>query len=225
MWRALFVVVLIAGSVRAEQILVQDGDYYPTLAVSPNDVLMTGGRVDRLVTMGNLVEVEGGSMGGGEIYAGTLELRGGQVSGVYQSWYNTATLRFTGPYFRVWDQGASSSNHWKIEGFLADGEFVSLDFFHDRVTSFVTLEFDLSPGDAPTGDIDGDWDIDLVDLNVVRNNFADPYTLDDLNAVRNDFGFGAQFTVEPTHGVVVPEPDTFSLLLFFTLVSFFMWKK
>lgn len=67
------------------------------------------------------------------------------------------------------------------------------------------------------GDTDGDQDVDLDDLNNVRNNFgsAQPpigdtdgdndVDLDDLNAVRNNFGAVA--------GSAVPEPSTMVLAL------------
>jgi len=59
------------------------------------------------------------------------------------------------------------------------------------------------------GDTDGDGDVDLSDLNNVRNNFGGaglgdtaPFDgdvdLDDLNAVRNNFGGEAPFVPEPT---------------------------
>lgn len=72
---------------------------------------------------------------------------------------------------------------------------------------------------AVPGDTDGDGDVDLDDLNAVRNHFGEagdpvpgdtsPFDgdvdLDDLNAVRNNFGdvFG--------DGQVVPEPATWLL--------------
>ena len=70
-------------------------------------------------------------------------------------------------------------------------------------------------GDAApqTGDTDGDGDVDLDDLNNVRNNFGgegsgdtdgdNDVDLDDLNNVRNNFGAG------PANAV--PEPGTFVL--------------
>lgn len=73
------------------------------------------------------------------------------------------------------------------------------------------------PEPAQDGDTDGDRDVDLDDLNNVRNNFgtSPPPTgdtdgdndvdLDDLNAVRNNFGAG------PT--LAVPEPSAAMLAL------------
>jgi hypothetical protein len=72
------------------------------------------------------------------------------------------------------------------------------------------------------GDLDGDWDVDLTDLNTVRNNFGAtgepgidgdhfPYDgvvgLDDLNAVRNNSGADAT-----TNSTAIPEPSTIALL-------------
>lgn len=76
------------------------------------------------------------------------------------------------------------------------------------------------------GDADGDADIDLDDLNAVRNNFGgiglgggdtdndDDVDLDDLNAVRNGFGAGP---------LPVPEPS--SLLLSILLITSFRIAK
>ncbi len=73
------------------------------------------------------------------------------------------------------------------------------------------------PDPSQPGDTDGDRDVDLLDLNNVRNNFGaatppigdtdgdDDVDLEDLNAVRNNFGAGP---VQP-----VPEPSTAALLL------------
>ncbi len=73
------------------------------------------------------------------------------------------------------------------------------------------------PDPSQPGDTDGDRDVDLADLNNVRNNFGaatpqigdtdgdNDVDLEDLNAVRNNFGAGP---VQP-----VPEPTTAALLL------------
>lgn len=81
-------------------------------------------------------------------------------------------------------------------------------------------EFDLTPV-GQIGDTDNDGDVDLDDLNAVRNNFgavgqigstpgdAFPFDgtvdLDDLNGVRNNFGAGGSSSV--------PEPATWCLAL------------
>ena len=70
------------------------------------------------------------------------------------------------------------------------------------------------------GDADGDADIDLDDLNAVRNNFGGialgggdtdndgDVDLDDLNAVRNGFGAGP---LPVTASAAVPEPSSLAL--------------
>ncbi len=93
------------------------------------------------------------------------------------------------------------------------GRVWSADYIGDRfVLSFK------APGAGVDGDTDDDGDVDLDDLNNVRNNFggANPpigdtdgdndVDLDDLNAVRNNFGAtgGSQS---------VPEPATIVMLL------------
>jgi len=88
--------------------------------------------------------------------------------------------------------------------------------------------------DNPVGDTDSDGDVDLDDLNAVRNNFgaADPpagdtdndgdVDLDDLNAVRNNFGAVGggisalrpilEVTFLPGVAQAVPEPASYALL-------------
>ncbi len=84
------------------------------------------------------------------------------------------------------------------------------------------VEYLAIPDAGVVGDTNGDGDVNLDDLNNVRNNFgatgpvgstpgdAFPFDgvvdLDDLNGVRNNFGF-----VSPSP---VPEPGTFALLAF-----------
>jgi len=75
-------------------------------------------------------------------------------------------------------------------------------------------EIDLTPPPTP-GDTDDDGDVDLDDLNAVRNNFGgvgDPIAgdtapfdgdvdLDDLNAVRNNFGAAGSAVPEPAAAI------------------------
>jgi len=117
---------------------------------------------------------------------------------------------------------------------LASGASFSLgNLFMTSGTRDLTLEFALSDGrriigavdygvaeTGQVGDTDADGDVDLDDLNAVRNNFgtsgpaplpgdAFPFDgtvdLDDLNAVRNNFG--------ATAGSAVPEPSAGALAL------------
>lgn len=69
------------------------------------------------------------------------------------------------------------------------------------------------------GDADGDFDVDLDDLNAVRNNFGCfrgycagdatgdlDVNLDDLDAVRNNFGYVSEPTYFDVSGFVLPPP-------------------
>jgi hypothetical protein len=83
--------------------------------------------------------------------------------------------------------------------------------------SSIAFTFPVEPPVGQDGDTDGDGDVDLTDLNAVRNNFGgagpagDAYPFDgvvdltDLNLVRNNFGTVA--------GSAVPEPSTAILAL------------
>jgi hypothetical protein len=127
---------------------------------------------------------------------------------------------------------------------LASGASFSLgNLFSTAGARDLTLEFALSDGRkvrgiveygvadvGQVGDTDGDGDVDLNDLNAVRNNFGaagpaplpgDAYPfdgtvdLDDLNAVRNNFG--------AVGSAAVPEPATFAMLLTL-LTATFAWR-
>jgi hypothetical protein len=98
-----------------------------------------------------------------------------------------------------------------------------LDEIFNGVDAIVEASGILEPPAVP-GDTDGDGDVDVVDLNNVRNNFGasgDPILGDthpfngavdiqDLNNVRNNFG------VRPDANSV-PEPATFGLALLVAL--------
>lgn len=128
---------------------------------------------------------------------------------------------------------------------LAGGASLSLGhLFATGGTRDLTLEFALTEGRrvvgvveygvadiGQVGDTDNDGDVDLDDLNAVRNNFgasgppplsgdAFPFDgavdLDDLNAVRNNFG--------ATGGSAVPEPAAAALALLFVGAAF-MWRR
>ncbi len=128
---------------------------------------------------------------------------------------------------------------------LASGASFSLgNLFSTTGTPDLTLEFALSDGRrvvgvveyglpdlGQVGDTDNDGDVDLDDLNAVRNNFgaAGPaplpgdtfpfdgtVDLDDLNAVRNNFG--------ATAGSAVPEPSAGALALV-VIGAMFAWRR
>lgn len=95
-----------------------------------------------------------------------------------------------------------------------------------------TVEYDSGPA-GQVGDTDNDGDVDLDDLNAVRNNFgstgevgstpgdAVPYDgivdLDDLNGVRNNFGAGG--------AAAVPEPSTAVLGLLGVAAAGLIWRR
>ncbi len=95
-----------------------------------------------------------------------------------------------------------------------------------------TVEYVSEPS-GQVGDTDNDGDVDLDDLNAVRNNFgstgevgstpgdAVPYDgivdLDDLNGVRNNFGAGG--------AAAVPEPSTAVLGLLGIAAAGLIWRR
>lgn len=101
------------------------------------------------------------------------------------------------------------------------------DFYFAWVDFTNPLSLDAAPN-VP-GDTDGDRDVDLNDLNNVRNNFGgvappigdtdgdNDVDLDDLNAVRNNFGAVAGSNS-------VPEPATWALA-FAGMAAFAMWRR
>ncbi len=94
-------------------------------------------------------------------------------------------------------------------------KFEAYSTFFNEIVAFDNVRISSAAVLTP-GDTDGDGDVDLNDLNNVRNNFGgsgDPILgdtdgdndvdLDDLNAVRNNFG---------ATGGAVPEPGSFALV-------------
>lgn len=109
-------------------------------------------------------------------------------------------------YLMVWEDDFESPVSFTIEGFRDSGIFSrgTIDYRgpSDDGTPVVLpppIEL-LATGvdDFEKIDADGDWDIDVDDLNIVRNRFGEATPLeltgdgvmgvDDLNEVRNDFG-------------------------------------
>jgi len=130
--------------------------------------------------------------------------------------------------YLMWERGGGAS----AELFVGAGVKTAFDPTFQLLGTLafapdVTIEGGLKlagpplPGDDQEGDTDGDGDVDLDDLNAVRNNFGNTGTpgstpgdafpfdgvvdLDDLNGVRNNFG--------ATAGAgAVPEPSSFALI-------------
>lgn len=123
-----------------------------------------------------------------------------------------------------------------IEGWLDDGSFFRFESLNEDDAPGLTL-INVTPTDDPLPflrDADGDSDLDIADLNAVRNNFGgqgigdidESGTVDiaDLNLVRNGFGQD-QFELDESHvapiglshaglpNYPVPEPASVALLL------------
>lgn len=218
------------------QLVVQDGDYYPLVRYSGTSFLMTGGRVDRLDLFVDHARIEGGKVGGGPIpliesQAGIMEFLGGDLADDFWCYRYHCELVFHGYAFRSKTFDGTGGVHYRVEGLLLDGSFVAMTLSADSEegAASVARSFVFYGGGLVPGDADGDYNVDLVDLNVVRNNFGafaggpDEGDLDgdgvvglgDLNHVRNTFGNLAPFTLGPEYDVTpaaVPEPAALSLM-------------
>jgi hypothetical protein len=231
-------------------VIVQDGDVYDELEVIDPEFLMTGGSINHLILGGitNAV-IEGGVIGAENddeavrmLGSDHLTIRGGSVrrlkshlSGIVASEFGNPVLTFEGFYFRLRDSGRAEGNQWLIQGWLTDGSFVHVTYFHELRASAATVEFNFTPGEVPVipGDTNGDQIVNVNDLNNVRNNFdgtglgdanADGVVdIEDLNLVRNNFGTGPFFTLGPEYEVprpaAVPEPSTLALIALSTVLA------
>ncbi len=188
---------------------------------------------------GSTVNISGGSVGDNfNAYNGsTVNISGGSVGVDFDAGAGSEVNLFGAQFvldgiditdsLRLNEPVTIEGRDVALRGLLADGSAFAFnlnsdnqsgeDYFHRDATLTVTL--------APRqpGDTDGDGDVDIVDLNNVRNNFGamcaedctlaactlpgDAFPFDgmvnivDLNAVRNNFGTGASPTT-------VPEPQT-----------------
>lgn len=123
-----------------------------------------------------------------------------------------------------------------IEGWLDDGQFFRFVSINEDDSPGFTF-MNVTPTDDPLPflrDADGDSDLDVADLNAVRNNFGgqgmgdidESGTVDiaDLNFVRNNFGTVQRFELDESHVApiglsqagmttqAVPEPASVALL-------------
>jgi len=108
------------------------------------------------------------------------------------------------------------TNYRRVQAWLENGEFLDAGFTYDEESQLTNYKISFI---EHTGviDADGDFDIDINDLNIVRNNFGSPgqgdldgdgfVGMSDLNRVRNQFGNG--FTLPAS--VSVPEPSSLTL--------------
>lgn len=201
----------------AAQTIIQDGDYESELIVLESSLLMTGGQVDRAILWGNgPYEIEGGTLGRTDLESGDLYVRGGNIDDIARTQRgggSATAITFEGHYFRVRDRGLREYNTYVVEGWLADGSFMSIDLVNtfEYPTRNLPVNFNIVPSSPPEGDVTQDWRIDLEDLNLIRNQFGEPgYDLDTLNRARNNFGHG-EFTLTENYYEVtsnpVPEPE------------------
>jgi hypothetical protein len=154
---------------------------------------------DPAVNLGGIPQVAVWSLG--------IAAQGGAVPA--QGKLATLTIDTTGFAYGRWDV--------KLSGVLAElnGGPFSTDF---AGLSAAITNGSLRINAGPAGDADGDGDVDLMDLNHVRNHFGAsggnpigdtfPFNgsvgLEDLNAVRNNFGVSSP-------AVSAPEPSTLLL--------------
>lgn len=242
--RVLFCCALCASvaAPASAQLVIQDGDHYTGLNFIGESLLMTGGQVDWMDLYVDETRIEGGQVGRIMAYAGDFEILGGQFTRNFFCYMESCSLTFHGYDFRLLtDNGRNGrGRRHLVEGVLLNGQFISLDISADNVEGGASAEPDFilyGDGSIP-GDTDGDQDIDLSDLNAVRNHFGESGVgraegdltgdgsvgLDDLNEVRNRFGSSAPYTLGPEYAVrqsPVPEPDTLVLLSLGCLV---LWQ-
>lgn len=229
---AICLVVCQRTSPAHEPLLIQDGDYFPSLSITSDGLLMTGGRIDELtidLTWGDdlnpLVLIEDGSIGRINLVEGNVHLRGGEYDEPIEISGEPYSLDFWAPYLRVDVDAIETSNSFTIQGWFQNGPFFDLEILYPNGN--FEPNFGLVVGETSiVGDADADCDVDLDDLNVVRNNFgttgpgdlngSDTVNQQDVRIVRDNFNI-APFTIPPRFGVgscatAVPEPSGLALL-------------
>ncbi len=229
---------LLVSPAGAQHLVIQDGDHYGRLQFMGESILMTGGQVGEMDLYVGQVRIEGGSVGDITTAGGQFDFSGGDLSGYLYCWRFSAGANFEGYSFRArrYENPIKDTYWYVVEGVLADGNFVSMSLLAASDNGAgVGLDFTFV-GDFIPGDTDGDLDVDLVDLNAVRNNFGAETSeridgdldgngsvgLEDLNEVRNRFGTSAPFTLGPEFDVQtnpVPEPSTGVLALFAAVLA------
>lgn len=202
------IATLPASALRADDIVVNDGDYYARLTVEQDGLVINGGQVDVANLRGQgTYELNGGRVGIARIATGEeMTVRGGRINAITRTSdfgdLPRVPVTIEGGYFRVHDQGLRQFNAFNVEGWLADGSFLSTvvinDFEGEAGAADYPVNIRIIPMNHPAGDANRDWEIDLEDFNTVRNNFGGPgegdldgngrVDLDDLNEVRNAFG-------------------------------------
>lgn len=220
------------------QLVIQDGDYYKDVSFDGTSFLMTGGVVeDSMWLWVDEARFEGGTIGvpSARITApsGTFNITGGKISASLYCDRHQCNVNYTGYSFRSYKYEYPLNHdfyYYSIEGVLTDGNFIEMGLQADSLNGGADIypHFTLLDSSLP-GDTDGDYDVDLTDLNTIRNNFglqnadrnsgdldADGMVgLGDLNEARNSFGSGARYTLGAEYDVrqqPVPEPASLALL-------------
>lgn len=234
MFRCFCLPLCLICSLCSAETIVQEGDYFPSLVVLEGDLSMTGGTVDRLLFAGDNAAMTGGSFSS-QLESGVMDIQGGTVRGITRKddiHSGAATINLHGYYFQVYDRGLNEYNSYRVQGWLLDWTFVDFYIINNlgRFTRFLPNHFLTYPSDGLAGDTNGDWQIDVQDMNLVRNTFGGvgegdvtkdgQVGIDDLNLIRNGFGGGSftllseypDQTTEYIYSGAVPEPSGVVLL-------------
>lgn len=231
---------LAASPAFAELIVINEGDFDRVDLGPGQELEFNGGTITLLSNLGGLANMHGGMLTGRDSEVGddgTLNIFGVDTNALNPVMRlkttggpGVATIKLHGYNFRHFSNDAEnqlSSGH-RIQGWLLDGSWIDLGL--SRIGQPVFNHFELVTY-AGNADADGDWDMDLDDLNAVRNNFDGEgvgdvtndgrVDLDDLNRVRNYFGIAYndlppefEFSgVIPLGPQFVPEPPSLLLVM------------
>lgn len=255
------VLCLLVSPAAAEIITVEDGQSFERINLTTGrELVVNGGDVELVNNLGSLVTINGGAVG--DITTNMFnDENGGHEPRVVVTGYSQAFgINTDGPSIGNLDNGHVVLHGYSFRvlvdplpskgsavfgyGWLLDGSYVDFsatfkDVFNRRNGQSVTLV----KHDPVFVDPTGDWEFDLTDLNVIRNNFGSSgeqstgdtnfdgvVDLGDLNLVRNKFGLGygdmpaeweysgdvptnVRHRWTPDMPIPVPEPSTLLLML------------